>query len=109
MNKRHVAFQLSQFISKEKKEQSAHFRKSRINNDYEMTVLNHYVENHKKTIFTLKCFSHRLRLTKKKKPKTLKTHINDLFISFDIEFCLDIFYYRKYRSIRIFPHFDSRQ
>ncbi len=72
MNRRHVTFQLSSSTSREKEEQSDHSRELRISSDYEVTTLDYYIEDHEETIFTLECLSHRLRLTKEKKLKTLK-------------------------------------
>jgi exonuclease VII small subunit len=98
MNKRHVTFQFSSFISRKKVEQSIHFRESRINSNYEITALNHCIEDHEETIFILKCFSHRLRLTKEKKLKTLKKHVKKL--TTEIEYLRqELVYYKNTREV----------
>ena len=77
-NERYVTFQLPQSISKENKKHSKISQRSDFSNDYEMTALNHQIENHEKTIFILNYLPHRLRLTKEKKLETLKRHMKEL-------------------------------
>jgi predicted ribosome quality control (RQC) complex YloA/Tae2 family protein len=98
MNRRHVTFQLSSSITREKGEQSIHSRESRISSNYEVTTLNHCIEDHEETIFTLKCLSHRLRLTKEKKLKTLKEHVEEL--TKEIEYLRqELVYYKNIREV----------
>jgi 4-hydroxy-3-methylbut-2-enyl diphosphate reductase IspH len=98
MNRRHVIFQFSSSISREKEEQFDRSRESRISSDYEVTTLDHYIEDHEKTIFTLECFSHRLRLTKQKKLKTLKEHVKKLTKKIEY-FRQELVYYKNTREI----------
>lgn len=97
-NERYVTFQFPQFISKKNIKHSKIFQKSNFNNDYEVTILNHQIEDHEETIFILDYFSHRLRLTKKKKPKILKKHIKKL--TKEIEYLRqELTYYKNIRKV----------
>ncbi len=63
-----------------------------------MTTLNHCIDDHEKTIFNLKCLSHRLRLTKEKKLKTLKEHVEEL--TKEIEYLRqELVYYKNTREV----------
>lgn len=62
LNKQHVAFQL----------------KSRFNSDFEVMILNQCNKNHEETTSFLKCFSHRLRITKKHQSNNMKMRIEKL-------------------------------
>lgn len=97
-NKRYVTFQLSQFISKRNIKHSKNFQRSDFSNDYEVTTLNHQIKNHEKTIFILNYFSHRLKLKKEKKTKSLKKHIKKW--TKKIEYLRqELIYYKNTRKI----------
>jgi hypothetical protein len=62
LSRQHVAFQL----------------KSRFSSDFEVIALNHRNKDHEETISILKCFSHRLRITKEHQSNTMKERIEKL-------------------------------
>ena len=97
-NERYITFQFPQSISRKNKKHFKIFQKSSFSNDYEVTTLNHQIENHENTIFILNYFSHRLRLTKEKKPETLKKHMKKL--TKKIEYLRqELIYYKNTRKV----------
>ena len=97
-NERYVTFQFSQSTSKKNIKHSRISQRPDFSNDYEVTTLDHQIEDHEETIFILDYLSHWLRLTKEKKPKTLKEHIEEL--TKEIEYLRqELAYYKDTRKV----------
>lgn len=80
-------------------------QRSGFNNDYEVTALDHQIEDHERTTFILDYLPHRLRLTKEKKSKTLKKHIKKL--TKEIEYLRQkLTYYKDTRKV-LMRFYDS--
>ena len=77
-NERYVTFQLPQSTSRGNIKHSRISQRPGFSNDYEVTALDHQIGDHGGTTSTLDYLPHRLRLTKEKKPETLKGHIEEL-------------------------------
>lgn len=74
----HVTSQPPQPTSRVTSDNFDHYRGPRLNRDHEVTALDHCIEDHGGTTSTLDCLPHRLRITKEKKSRTMKEHMEDL-------------------------------